>query len=112
MTPKQGPPHLNLLAAHHQPQGHALVERLVLSIAEAAEALGVSDDLVYELTQRGDFPCLRLGRRKVIPRRAIQLVVDAALGDFDPATALTTVDRAKRERADPATLAEASATPR
>ena len=28
-------------------------------------------------------------RRKVIPRRAIQLVVDAALGDFDPAITLT-----------------------
>ncbi|HUR18928.1 MAG TPA: helix-turn-helix domain-containing protein [Acidimicrobiales bacterium] len=109
MTPKESPPQLNVVAAHHQPKG---IERLVLSIAEAAEALGVSDDLVYELTERGDLPCLRLGRRKVIPRRAIQLVVDAALVDFDPAIALTIVDRAKREWADPATLAEASAAPR
>ena len=68
MTPQEHPPQRNVLAAHHQPQGPALVERLVLSIAEAAEALGVSDDLVYELTERGDLPCLRLGRRKVIPR--------------------------------------------
>lgn len=64
--------------------GVAATERLVLSIAEAAEALGVSDDLVYELTERGELPCLRFGRRKVVPRRAIQLVVDAALNDFDP----------------------------
>lgn len=102
---------LNVVDAHQQPQRSALVERLVLSIAEAAEALGVSDDLVYELTERGDLPCLRLGRRKVIPRRAIQIVVDAALGDFDPAIALTGADKAKRERADPAILAEASAAP-
>ena len=55
---------------------------LVVSVAEAAEALGVSDDLVYELTERGDLPCLRFGRRKVIPWRAIELLVEAAVIDF------------------------------
>ena len=49
--------------------------KLVLSIAEAAEVLGVSDDLIYELTARGELPCLRLGRRKVIPTIAIQAVI-------------------------------------
>ena len=33
--------------------------RLVLSVAEAAGALGVSDDLVYQLLQRGELPCIR-----------------------------------------------------
>jgi len=91
------------------PQRDPFLDRLVLSIAEAAEALRVSDDLVYELTERGELPCLRLGRRKVIPARAIQLMVDAALDDFDPAIGLTSVDRAKR--AARAILAEASAAP-
>ena len=36
-------------------------EKLVLSVAEAAEVLGVSDDL-YELTALGELPSLRLGR--------------------------------------------------
>ena len=57
---------------------------LVLSVAEAAVALGVSDDLVYELIARRELPCLRFGRRKVIPRRAIELVIDRAMDDFDP----------------------------
>ena len=57
----------------------------MVSVAEAAEALGVSDDLVYELTARGDLPCLRFGRRKVIPWRAIELLVESAVVDFDPA---------------------------
>ena len=60
-----------------------MTDRLVLSVAEAAEALGVSDDLVYELTERGDPPCLRFGRRKVIPRQAIELLMESAVADYD-----------------------------
>lgn len=59
-------------------------DRLVLSVAEAAAALGVSDDLVYELVARGDLPCLRFGRRKVIPRVAIDLLIRKSMRDFDP----------------------------
>lgn len=61
-----------------------VAERLVLSVAEAADVLGVSDDLVYELIARRELPCLRFGRRKVIPRRAIELVIEEALEGFDP----------------------------
>lgn len=68
-----------------------MAERLVLSVAEAAEALGVSDDLVYELTERGELPCLRFGRRKVIPRRAIELLVESAVADYDPDAVLRTL---------------------
>ena len=45
----------------------------MLSVREAAVLLGVSDDLVYELTARGELPCLHLGRRRMIPRRAVDL---------------------------------------
>ena len=66
-----------------QPTGSEEVPtKLVLSIAEAAEVLGVSDDLIYELTARGELPCLRLGRRKVIPAIAIQAVIDGCLDGF------------------------------
>lgn len=112
MTPKQGPPHLNVVAAHHQPQAPAFVERLVLSIAEAAEALGVSDDLVYELTERGIFPVFVWAGARSSPVAPSNSWLTPPSGDFDPAITLTSVDRAKRERTDPATLAEASATPR
>jgi len=74
-------------------------ERLVLSIAEAADALGLSDDLVYDLTERGDLPWLRFGRRKVIPRQAIELVLKHALEHFNPervAGRLVAVDRDSR----------------
>lgn len=63
-------------------EGAQAPSKLVLSIAEAAEALGVSDDLIYELTTRGELPCVRLGRRKVIPAVAIQAVIDGCLDGF------------------------------
>ena len=62
--------------------GDRVPTRLVLSIAEAAEVLGVSDDLIYELTARGELPCLRLGRQKVIPAVAIQAVIEGCLNGF------------------------------
>ncbi len=57
---------------------------LTYSILEAATVLGVSDDLVYELVERKELPCLRLGRRRVIPRQAIDLILDQTLAGFDP----------------------------
>ena len=57
---------------------------LFLSVAQAAELLGVSDDLVYDLIERGEIPSTRLGRRKVVPRRAIDLVLERAMENFDP----------------------------
>lgn len=55
-----------------------------LSVAMAAETLSVSDDTIYEILNRGELPCLRLGRRRVIPRRAVELVIERLLADFDP----------------------------
>jgi excisionase family DNA binding protein len=64
------------------------MDKLVLTVQEAAEALGVSDDLVYELTARGELPCLHLGRRRVIPRRAVELLIEECVGTFDPGAVL------------------------
>ena len=83
-----------------------MTEPLVLSIGETAELLGVSDDLVYDLVAQGDLPCLRLGRRRVIPRIAIERVVNEALADFDAGVVHDAVSRRnaadqERERAMP-----------
>jgi excisionase family DNA binding protein len=47
------------------------VEQLAYSVAEAARALGISRSYCYELVQQGVLPHLSLGRRKVIPRKAL-----------------------------------------
>jgi excisionase family DNA binding protein len=41
--------------------------RLVLSVTEAAEILGISRAFAYELVARGHLPHIRLGRRIVVP---------------------------------------------
>ncbi len=51
-------------------------EPLTLSIAETARRLGISRGLAYELVARGELPSLRLGRRIVVPRRALERLVD------------------------------------
>ena len=53
-------------------------ERLTLTVEEAAELLGVSRALGYELVARGEIPSLRLGRRIVVPRRALDAMLDNA----------------------------------
>jgi excisionase family DNA binding protein len=45
----------------------------VLTVSEAAEALGISRSLAYELVARQEIPSLRLGRRIVVPRHVIEL---------------------------------------
>lgn len=66
-----------------------MTARYVMSVAETAEALGVSERLVYELIGRGDLPAIELGRRRVVPIRAVELVIERALDRFDPTAVLS-----------------------
>jgi excisionase family DNA binding protein len=52
--------------------------RQALTVPEAAEILGISRGLAYELVSRGDIPALRLGRRLVVPRKAIEAMLGEA----------------------------------
>jgi excisionase family DNA binding protein len=51
---------------------------LTLTVDEAAQVLGISRALAYELIARGEIPSLRLGRRIVVPRRALDLLLAQA----------------------------------
>jgi len=52
---------------------------LTVTVEEAARLLGISRTLAYELVTRGELPHLRLGRRIVVSRRALELMVDGGL---------------------------------
>jgi excisionase family DNA binding protein len=57
---------------------------LVLTVDEAAQILRVSRAFAYELLNRGELPCLRLGRRILVPRRALERFIEerpAAAGE-------------------------------
>lgn len=57
-------------------------ERLTLSVSEAAEMLGISRALAYTLVRSEHIPSLRLGRRIVVPRAALQHLVDHSAIDL------------------------------
>ncbi len=50
------------------------MERIGLSVSEAAEQLGVSRPTLYAMMERRDhpLPCVRIGRRRIIPRRELE----------------------------------------
>ena len=52
------------------------VERVTVTVEEAGEMLGISRGLAYELVRRGELPHVRLGRRIVVPVRALMAMVD------------------------------------
>ncbi len=52
------------------------VECLTLTVEEAAHLLGISRGLAYEQVRLGKLPCLRFGRRVVIPRRAVERLLE------------------------------------
>ena len=54
-------------------------ERLVYTVAEAGEMLGISRAFAYELVARGELPVIRLGRRRLVPKVALLALVEAGL---------------------------------
>ena len=54
---------------HQREEAHALRE--TLTIKETAARLGIGRALCYEMARRGEIPAIRLGRRIVVPERAL-----------------------------------------
>src|SRR5687767_8787596 len=48
-----------------------MTERLAYSFAAAAEAIGISQDTVYRLIQRGEVHSVLVGKRRLIPRASL-----------------------------------------
>lgn len=56
-----------------------LRQRPTLSVAEAAQALGIGRRLAYEAVRRGDLPVIRIGdRRVVVPTAALLAMLEGA----------------------------------
>lgn len=53
-------------------------ERLVLTVEEAATLLGISRAFAYEAVNRGEIPSIRIGRRVLVPKVALERMVGAA----------------------------------
>ena len=62
----------------HEAESVTAARPLVLSVDEAATLLGISRAHAYELVARGELAHIRLGRRVVVPRRAIDELIQNA----------------------------------
>lgn len=51
---------------------------LVYTVTQTAALLGISRTHAYELVARGDVAHVRLGRRIVVPRHALERLLDVA----------------------------------
>jgi len=59
--------------------------KLTYTVTEAAELLGISRSSAYECVRRGEIPSLTLGRRVVVPRRALEALLGGEPGPREPA---------------------------
>jgi excisionase family DNA binding protein len=52
------------------------MERQTLTVEEAARVLGIGRSAAYLAARRGDLPAIRIGRRYVVPRAALERMLD------------------------------------
>ena len=53
-----------------------LRERETITVEEAARVLGIGRSAAYEAVHRGDIPIIRIGRRIVVPVRALTRILE------------------------------------
>ena len=58
-------------------------DRIVLTVEEAAGLLRISRGLAYEMVRQGSLPTIRLGRRILVPRSALEQMLKAAGGQSE-----------------------------
>jgi excisionase family DNA binding protein len=54
------------------------MDKLTVTVSEAAQLLGVSRMTAYSAVREGTIPSLRIGRRVLVPRAALERLVDRA----------------------------------
>jgi excisionase family DNA binding protein len=69
-------------------------QRLTYTVEETAELIGVSLSATYKCIRRGELPCVHIGRRVLVPRRALESMLGSAPGADDQKRA--TEDSASR----------------
>ena len=54
----------------------ALEDRYCMTVPEAAIRLGISRNFGYELVRRGQLPVIRFGKRLLIPKAALEKMLE------------------------------------
>ena len=60
-------------------------ERLTLSVPETAKVLGIGRNLCYDRVKTGEIPVIKIGRRLLVPRAALEkFLADPKPFNFTP----------------------------
>ena len=51
-------------------------EKLTFSVEEAAKLLGIGRNLCYEKVKTGEIPVLKIGRRLLVPKAALEKLLN------------------------------------
>ena len=51
-------------------------ERLTITVEEAAKQLGIGRQLAYDKVKTGEIPVLKIGRRLLVPRAALEKLLN------------------------------------
>jgi len=54
------------------------INKQTLTVEETAEILGIGRSSAYEAVRQGQLPVIRVGRRYLVPRAALQRMLDEA----------------------------------
>jgi excisionase family DNA binding protein len=54
------------------------MDKLTLTVEEAASALGIGRNSAYEAVRNGDVPSIRIGKRLLVPRAALDRLLAEA----------------------------------
>ena len=60
------------------------IERLTLTVEEAAQLLGIGRGLAYEMARSGKLPVVRFGRRLLVPRGALERMLEQPGAESHP----------------------------
>jgi excisionase family DNA binding protein len=52
-----------------------MTDRLTYTVEEAADLMGLSRSGAYRGVRRGEIPCIRIGRRLLVPKSALETYV-------------------------------------
>lgn len=58
------------------PRHSDIEKRLCITVPEAAEMLGISRNFAYELVKQGQLPVIRFGKRLLIPKVALERMLE------------------------------------
>ncbi len=71
------------LSTTRQRRRDPLESSLLLSVPDAATLLGVSDRYTWDLVRSSELPSVRLGRRVLVPRAALERIASPTGAEAD-----------------------------